>query len=154
MTSRRQQIVDEVKERLALITTANEYAPGHNFETDLGLSLSEWRTEAFAEEELPGINLRDESESVTYKDKHSGSVMRQLNVVADLVFKETDVSATLARKGLADVERAVAVDPTWGGRARLTIMRESRLMTDDKGNWLGGARVALTVEYFTRPWEP
>jgi hypothetical protein len=148
MSSRRQQLIDAIKIRFAAITTANGY------ETNLGNSLDEWRTEAFEPSELPGINLRDESEPVTYANKNSGSVLRKLNVVADLVFQETDLSATLARSGLADVEAAIAVDPTWGGLAKLTIQDESRLMTDERGRWLGGARIAFTIEYFTSPFTP
>ena len=146
MSSRRQQIVDAIKTRFTAITVANGYV------TNLGNSLDEWRTTPFTEEELPGINLRDEVEPVSYASKLSGSVQRQLNIVADLILKETDCSATLARAGLADVERAIAVDPTWGGLARLTIMKESRLMTDDKGMWLGGARIAFTIEYYSKPF--
>jgi hypothetical protein len=148
MSSRRQQIIDAVKARFATITPENDY------ETNLGNSLDEWRTEAFDDSELPGINLRDESEPVTYASKQSGSVLRQLNIVADLIFKEADCSATLARAGLAEVEKAIAVDPTWGSLAKLTIMNVSRLMTDDKGMWLGGAQIAFTIEYFTAPFNP
>jgi hypothetical protein len=148
MSSRRQQIVDAVKTRFAAITVENE------FDTNLGNSLHEWRTEQFEDSELPGINLRDESEPVSYASKSSGSVLRQLKIGADLVFQEEDVSASLARAGLADVERAIALDPSWGGLARLTIMNESRLMTDERGIWLGGARITFTIEYFTKPFEP
>jgi hypothetical protein len=148
MSSRRQQIIDAIKTRLTAITTVGGYV------TNLGNSLDEWRTTPFSEEELPGINLKDISEPVTYASRNSGSVLRQLNVIADLVFKETDCSATLARAGLADVETAIAVDPTWGSLARQTIMSESRLMTDENGLWLGGSRISFTVEYFTKPFTP
>jgi hypothetical protein len=148
MSSRRQQIINAIKTRFAAITAGDTYA------TSLGNSLDEWRTTPFEEAELPGINLKDISEPVTYASKNSGSVLRQLNVIADLVFKEADCSATLARAGLADVEKAIAVDPMWGGLAARTLMTESRLMTDENGLWLGGARVAFTVEYFTKPFTP
>jgi hypothetical protein len=151
LPGKRQQIVDAVKERFALITTANGY------QTDIGLKQTEWNPGPKGADpeadELPGHDIRDEVETTAIKDKNSGSYDRELEIVVIAELKEADASATLARKALEDMIKAVSVDPTWGSLARRTIPLEEDINVDELGQRIGAARLKFKVEYSRRPWE-
>lgn len=151
MPGKRQQIVNAVKTRFAAITTANGY------QTDIGLKQTEWNPGPKGADpeadELPGHDIRDEVETTAIKDKNSGSYDRELEIVVIAELKEADASATLARKALEDMIKAVSVDPTWGSLARRTIPLEEDINVDELGQQIGAARLKFKVEYSRRPWE-
>ncbi len=151
MPGKRQQIVDAVKTRLALITTANGY------QTDIGLKQTEWNPGPKGADpeadELPGHDIRDEVETTEVKDKNSGTFDRALEIVVIAELKEAGPGATLARKALEDLIKAVGVDPTWGGLARRTLPVEDDINVDELGQQIGAARLRFKVEYSRRPWE-
>lgn len=151
MPGKRQQIVDKVKERFALISLANGY------QTDIGLKQTEWNPGPKGADpeadELPGHDIRDEVETTAIKDKNAGSYDRELEFVVIAEHKEADASATLARKALEDMIKAVNVDPTWGSLARRTIPLEEDINVDELGQQIGAARLKFKVEYSRRPWE-
>ncbi|HEX8773258.1 MAG TPA: hypothetical protein VF735_06595 [Pyrinomonadaceae bacterium] len=144
--SRRQQIIDAMKTRFSAITTAGGYA------TNIGNQVHEWRTTEIPADGLPAQSLRDPVDEVTLPDKDSLMHRHHLNVILDLVIQESAEQATEARKALADVVKAIGVDPTWGGLAARTLPRREQIMTDAQGNWLGGARMEFVVEYDTMGW--
>lgn len=151
MPGKRQQIVDAVKARFALITTANGY------QTDIGLKQTEWNPgpKGADEEadELPGHDIRDEVETTPVKDKNSGTYDRELEIVVIAELREPGPGATLARKALEDMIKAVGVDATWGGLARRSVPIEDDINVDELGQWIGAARLRFKVEYSRRPWE-
>jgi hypothetical protein len=151
LPGKRQQIVNAVKERFALITTANGY------QTDIGLKQTEWNPGPKGADpeadELPGHDIRDEVETTVVKDKNAGSYDRELEIVVIAELKEADATATLARKALEDMIKAVSVDPTWGSLARRTIPLEEDINVDELGQQIGAARLKFKVEYSRRPWE-
>jgi hypothetical protein len=151
MPGKRQQIIDKVKERFALITIANGY------QTDIGLKQTEWNPGPKGADpeadELPGHDIRDEVETTAVKDKNAGTYDRELEIVAIAELKEANASATLARKALEDMIKAVSVDPTWGSLARRTIPLEEDINVDELGQQIGAARLKFKVEYSRRPWE-
>jgi hypothetical protein len=151
LPGKRQQIVNAVKARFALITIANGY------QTDIGLKQTEWNPGPKGADpeadELPGHDIRDEVETTVVKDKNAGSYDRELEIVAIAELKEADASATLARKALEDMIKAVSVDPTWGSLARRTIPLEEDINVDELGQQIGAARLKFKVEYSRRPWE-
>lgn len=148
---RRQQIVDAVKARLALISVANGY------QTDVGLKQTEWNPGPKGADpeadELPGHDIRDEVETTNVKDKNSGTFDRELEIVVIAELKEEDATATLARRALEDLIKAVGVDQTWGGLARRTLPVEDDINVDELGQQVGAARLRFKVEYSRRPWE-
>lgn len=148
---KRQQIVDAVKNRFAGITTASGY------QTDIGLKQTEWNPGPKGADpeadELPGHDIRDEVETTVVKDKNSGNYDRELEIIVVAELKETDATATLARKALEDMIKAVGVDPTWGGLARRTVPMEDDINVDELGQQIGAARLRFKVEYSRRPWE-
>jgi hypothetical protein len=144
--SRRQQIITAMTTRFKAITTANGYA------TNIGLQFHEWRTSELPQDGLPAQTLRDPVDEVTLPDKDSLMHRHHLTIILDLVIGEAAEQATEARKALADVVKAIGVDPTWGGLAARTLPRREQIMTDAQGNWLGGARMEFVVEYDTKGW--
>lgn len=151
MPGKRQQIVDAVKARFALITTANGY------QTDIGLKQTEWnpgpRGADPEAEELPSHDIRDEDETPEIKDKNSGTYSRSLEIVALGYVRETADGAALTRKALEDMIKAVGVDPTWGGLARRTLPDTDGIAVDSLGQRVGVAHLKFKVEYSRRPWE-
>ncbi|MDQ1610335.1 MAG: hypothetical protein QOG00_266 [Pyrinomonadaceae bacterium] len=146
MSNMRQEIVKKVLARMRLIRTENDYV------TEIGASVHEHRTEALQEHELPALIVRDGTDEITYREKQSGAHHHSLPFTIDVVCQETDVNAEVARKALADVMKAIGVDPRWGGVAKQSLPKSASVITDKEGNWLGGARVEFTVEYQTAAW--
>lgn len=151
MPGRRQQIVDAIKLRLAGVTVANGY------QTDIGLKQTEWHPGPKGADpeadELPGHDVRDEVETAAVNNKNSGVYDRGLEIVVIAELREPGPGATLARKALEDLIKAVGVDPTWGGLARRTLPMEEDVNVDELGLQIGAARLRFKVEYSRRPWE-
>lgn len=150
---RRQQIIDAVKARFALISTANGY------QTECGMRLTEWHPgpkDASADaDQLPGLDLRDAVEKAVVGDRvnrNSGLVERRLRLAVIAELREADATAAEARKAQADVERAIGVDQTWGGLAKYSVPVEADIVVDEKGQRVSGARVIFDVVYFRAPW--
>ncbi len=154
MPNRRQKLVDALRVRFEAITPANDY------ETEVGNSVHEWRSEKLSEDDdalMPALLFRDDLVETPLPDKNTGSWKHLLRVTVDIVIGEDAEQATEARKALADVVKAIGVDPLWkdpdgNELAERTIPGDERIMTDKEGNWLGGARLEFTIEYFTVPW--
>jgi hypothetical protein len=151
MAGKRQQIVNAVKARFAAITAANGY------QTDIGSKQTEWNPGPKGADpeadELPGHDIRDEIETTVVRDKNSGTYDRELEIVVIAELREVDSTATLARRALEDMIKAVGVDPTWGGLARRTVPVEDDINVDELGQQIGAARLRFKVEYSRRPWE-
>jgi hypothetical protein len=108
--SLRQQAIDAVKERFALILVANDYA------TNIGQTILEWQQTSVEDASLPLMIVRDEVEkTIIPESKNAGTYTRQLEITVDVVLAEADATATGARLALGDVINAVGVDDKWGG---------------------------------------
>lgn len=151
MPGKRQQIVEAVKARFAGITTVSGY------QTNIGLKQTEWNPGPKGADpeadELPGHDIRDEVETTVVRDKNSGTYDRELEIIVVAELREADATATLARRALEDMIKAVGVDPTWGGLARRTVPVEDDINVDELGQQIGAARLRFKVEYSRRPWE-
>jgi hypothetical protein len=150
VSSKRQLIVDAVKARLATIKTTGGY------QTNIGNNVKEWLLTSLEESELPAVTLADgvEKTIIPAEGKNSGLYTRQLPFAANLVLAESDATATLARKAIADVITCIGKDDTWGGLARRTLPDTDDLTVDSEGQRIGGARITFIVEYGRKHWEP
>lgn len=145
--SQRQQIFTAVKTRFAAIQMANGY------QTNIGAKLTEWHLTPKEGGELDGLDLRDETETTSLPDSRNSSLYtRQLQITAIAEVVEANDTATRARLALADIIRAIGVDPTWGGLARHTLPVEEEITVDGEGQRIGGARITFVVEYGRKPW--
>jgi hypothetical protein len=148
VSSKRDQIFAAVKARFATITVAAGY------QTDIGANVLEWQLTALDNGQLPASLLSDPvEETSTEGSKNSATYTRLLTIVAQLVLAETDATATMARKALADVIKAIGTDDKWGGLARRTLPKKDELVVDSESARIGGARIEFIVEYSRAPWE-
>jgi hypothetical protein len=151
--SRRQKLVEAVKARLAAIKVADGYR------TDVGLKQHEWLGRKLADDELPAHIVRDGEAKPVFDDarKDASKLKWSLPFVIDLVFKEGAATVVDARKGIADVHQAVGVDEKWKVGAEYlaarTVPDGDQVMADKEGNFLSGARVKFSIEYYLDRWE-
>lgn len=146
--SKRQLIFDAVKTRFAGILIANGY------QTNVGANLTEWHLTPKEPADLPGLDLRDEVEkTIIPEQKNAGVYERRLKITAIGELLEAADTAAGARLVLADMIKAVGVDPTWGGLARRTLPDTDDVTVDEEGARTGAARLTFHVEYSRKPWE-
>lgn len=147
--SKRQQIVDAVKSRFAAISVANGYL------TEIGAQQTEWHTTPKEPDQLPGHDIRDETEKAETPEtgRNAAILTRYLEftVIAEIV--ETTDTAVNARKALADMIKAIGVDQTWNGLARRTLPIEESVLVDGEGQRIGAARLKMQIEYGRRAWD-
>ncbi|MFA6148662.1 MAG: hypothetical protein WC899_10690 [bacterium] len=138
---RRQEIVDAIRARVALIRTANGY------DTDLGAHVFEWKVTAFSEGELPGLCFRDTEQTVA---ELTGGV-RNASLTVEFILGAAAGTATpsIVRQGIGDVVRAIDSDPTWGGLAWDTAIQSDEMFMDHDGKLTGLAKVTAIVKYQT-----
>jgi hypothetical protein len=105
----RQQLVDEIKRRLAQIQTAAGY------ETDLGSGPIEEMPVQFQEEEMPALGVLDLIDTVRQDYALEKRVFNELSMQVR-IFLQRETSAALTRKMIADVKRALITDPASGER--------------------------------------
>lgn len=147
MSSKRQQIIDEIRSRATTILTRN----GYSF--DAGNNVKEWQTTPLSQQELPAILIRDEIEETDAVNPNSGLYDRKLRIQIDLVLAEKDQSATNARKALTDLITFVGKDPKWNSLARRSMPNADSIAVDEEGQRVSGAKIEFTVEYGRKPWE-
>jgi hypothetical protein len=147
--SDRQTLVDRILARFALITTGNGY------QTNVGAKVREWQTTPLDENELSTILVRDPIASVRpdpngpNSSKHTWAQQ----IIVDVVLPESGQNAVEARKAIADINKAVGVDQTWGGLARRSEQVNEKVMLDKPGGRVGGAQVIFNVITSRKPWE-
>ena len=142
--SRRQELVAAVLARFKGIRIADGY------ETNLGLNVSEWRTDPMQEGEKDLLNLRDTVSPILEEDT-IGAHTHNLTVEVDLL-SVNETPATQYRKMIADVIKAIGVDLTWGGLAEHTEPGAEELVVEQASRKVIGGLVRFTVIYSTARW--
>lgn len=149
MANDRQTLVDRILARFATITIANGYL------TNVGAKVKEWQTTPLDETELTTLLVRDTIASVRpdpngpNSSKHTWTQQ----IIVDAVLQESAQNAVEARKTISDINKAVAVDQTWGGLARRSEQVNEKLMLDKSGARVAGVQVIFNVITSRRPWE-
>lgn len=153
--SKRQRLVDAIVARFETVLTTGGYR------TDAGQLVETFRSNPFTTDEMPAISVREglEQYGKTGPDNQGQSVagggfFRRLPFTVDLVIAEGEADPVLARAALADAEEAIGKDSRWGGLAIRTVPRGAAIVTDERGNWIGGARLEFEVHYTTDEWSP
>jgi hypothetical protein len=143
--SKRQRITDAVKTGFEAILTENGY------NSDLGESVHEWRSRAFAESELPAAVLRDLGETaVAAVGVHEHS----LTMEAEIVLSGHELPAEI-RALIADVTACIGADVTWGGLAEATYPPDDEAIAIEQANrQIAGVRIRFVIEYTTEPFNP
>lgn len=140
--SLRQQIVSAIDTRLKTILISGGY------ETNAGNNVYEFWSIALEDSELPAIIWRDGAEDTELLV--STTQDRRMTVELTLQAVGTTAPATL-RKVIADVEKAMLVDYTWGGLAIFTspVDISDTFDMDHQERRIGVCRARFTVLYRT-----
>ena len=144
----RQSIINAIDARLKTITIANSY------ETDLGRNVFEHRTTALGDSELPGINFRDVGCDVSEEDVAIGQHGYELIMEAEILVKEGSTTAVQIRKMIADVIKAIGVDPRWGNLAVRTSPVSDSLKFEQSEKIIAGALLTFPIIFRTNKFNP
>src|SRR3990172_8463350 len=136
--SKRQQIMTAIDTRLKLITVTNGY------ETNAGNNIYEFWDIALEDDELPAIIWRDGAED----SELLVNTTQDRTMTVELVLQALGVTApAILRKLIADVEKAIAVDNTWGGLVIFTSVMNvvDTFDVEHKDRRIGACRTRFTV---------
>ena len=120
-TTSRQQIVDELKRRLATIdSSADPLASGYQFQTDIGKNgVDEWATN-YNEQQLASaegkgrISVFDTNRTRAEKDSHDAGTVSATLEIQTRCYHLRDTTPAEARQHLSDMAQAVITDPDTG----------------------------------------
>jgi hypothetical protein len=144
MSISRQDIINAVNTQAALITVANGY------HTELGSNLSEWKTNAIPNGKDLWLDVRDGTEEPTGEATQGGGTVADyyLHVTFILFFKSGETIENV-RKGIADVYKAIGVDPKWGlpNVVHDTLDDGNDIMMSQDEYKVGDAEVRVRIHY-------
>ena len=140
--SKRQQIMTAIDTRLKLITVTNGY------ETNAGNNVYEFWDVALEDDELPAIIWRDGAEDSDLLV----NTTQDRTLTVELILQTLGATApAILRKLIADVEKAILVDNTWGGLVIFTSVMNviDTFDVEHKDRRIGACRTRFTVLYRT-----
>ena len=121
------------------------------YKTNLGSHIFGWRdleNNPFQASELPGINLRDD---IAETSVHSTAKMYH---VMPIKMDIATISPEEMRKALADIEKAMHTDRTWGNLASHTDLLSDESVVEQKENKYFRTSIIMEVQYFTAIGDP
>ena len=142
--SKRQQIFDAVVARMNLIKTSGGY--------ETNPKVFGWHAPEFEEGDLADgvLNVKDPTEEgeegLIQPHTHDKKLQFEVEFA---VGKATDLTIVpvQARKIVADINMAIAVDRAWGGLARKTSPVSSEIEVEHAGKVVCGGKATFTIEY-------
>jgi hypothetical protein len=139
----RQDIIDAIDTRMKAILITGGY------ETNIGQNVFDWRAEPLEEDDLPALIYRDlsvETEVVSF------ATFVHKMVFSIMVACASSTPMTTIRKIIADIDKAVGVDHTWGGLALMTerISDESGVEINERK--YAGCQIVFNVIFRTLAW--
>lgn len=140
----RQRIISSMDTRFKTILVTNGY------QTDIGKHVFWWKKTPFAQADLPGMNCRDRRQTKSFG---AGIYDNFLTVEIEAGVSGM-VSTEDLRKILADIEKAIAIDETWGQLAGTTEIEDDEMNLEEDEQRIAGARMILRVEYTTLRGDP
>jgi hypothetical protein len=143
-TSVRESIVSSIITRLETILTANGY------ETNLGSNVFDWKVTDVQESELPCVIVKDTSEDV---ETRGGNHLHRLQI--ELEAKAPGVDRSIPRKIIADVQKAIGVDPNFDNQVYKTEPVENETLSLEQQNKVFSSIVIkFIVNYSTLAFQP
>ena len=133
----RQRIVDAIDTRFKAILTSGGY------QTNIGNKVFWWKDTPLQISDLPGMNCKDNS-----PDKSLGCGVE--DVILPISIEAATSGSTTAvdlRKIVADLEKAIGVDETWGGLAQATDLKEEGIFIQQNENKVGLVNLTMVIEY-------
>jgi hypothetical protein len=150
-TSIRQQLIDAVVARMALIRSTSSY------QTDIGANVRVWHPAAFGGAEFHGVNIMDVEE--TTEDQVTRHQDHKLMMVLDVHAKQGVDTAAYLRNAIADIWAAIGTDRYWTVNSvrladRGTQPMSSKMLVDQAGKIIGVARIQFQIGYRTAAFNP
>lgn len=147
MASIRQQIMANIKSRFGGITVVGGY------QTNIGLNVSEWKDNPWAQDIVSGVDIRD-PECVGSVDAYPTHTFRLSVKVMAFAKAGATTAAEIRDKTLADINKAIKVDTSWGNLAINTEPPSDSIIVEQADKILGGVEVTFVVVFRTRAWDP
>lgn len=143
--SRRQRIIDE----LISIFEKNTKAYGHK--TNLGSNVFQWKTTDFQEVDLPGMNLRDTTETIEVKGlNHYYTLLIEIEAKV-----QASTSTTIAREVVADIMTIIGQNYTLDGLVVNIRPVENELLDFEKvAKRFGTISMTFEIQYITKAFQP
>lgn len=132
----RQRIITAIDTRLKAILVTGGY------KTNLGNHIFEWKTDPFQASDVDGLTYRDPTEQ-----RELGCGVYDLTLPLEIEIAST--TPAQIRKCLADLEKAVYVDETWGGLVFDTDIDTSELKVEKKEHLYSASKIVLNIYYRT-----
>ena len=133
----RQRIVNAIDTRFKAILVTGGY------ETNIGSHVFWWKDSPMQISDLPGMNCKDNS-----PDKELGcGVEDHVLPIAIEAATSGSTTPTDLRKIIADIEKAIGVDETWGGLAQATDLKEEGISIQQNENKVGLVNLTMVIEY-------
>lgn len=142
MSSKRQQVLDAITTKLALITTGNGYSMTVK-------SVTAWRKKPLTISDLPAIIVQDMAASVDYESSGTGEITHHLAIEIGLFTNGTS-TASNCRNGMADIVKSLGPQPSLSLSfdAWLELTAHELAMEID-GDICGAGRVTLQATYIS-----
>lgn len=143
---KRTDILDAMKSRFNSIISGSG-----SYDLTLSGSVGIWRTVPLMDSEVPFVNIRDTLEEIV-DDTQGGSSgrMTQRRLTVEIEIVSPDI-ATL-RTCQKNIETAIAVDETFGGKALRTQPISSEVLASQERDGIGGIVFTVRVDYRTGRW--
>jgi len=141
----RQGIITGLKSVLSNISIVNGY------NTDIGSNVDEWRLTPYSESDLPVIEIRDESCSIT-DGRNNVDNYKTLSVTISCYDSVTATGATEMRLYIKDVLSAIGKDPQLSGNALDIDVDSTSIEGSQDSDIIFSAVVNLSVGYITNKW--
>jgi hypothetical protein len=138
----RQTIITALEARLAAIATPT-------YRTNLGLNVSTWKRNKFADNHLPAVDIRDTIDDQEVDAEDESLTRHHLQIELVIVGKSAGTSDDLIRQLIADVEQAIAVDDTFSGSALSTEPVSNEIEVEQDGVTIAGATVRIIIHFIT-----
>lgn len=138
----RQIIVDEIVKQMKEISSSN------GFYSEAGKNVFEWLEKPLDKDELPGIIIRDVSDSATDNNTISEHILK---IEVDIAVAAGKLTTWKMREVTSDVIKAFSkVEEALNFQCKFN---GSEFLLEQKDTTYGGVRVEFDVLYQSRKWE-
>ena len=144
MDSVRQQIVSAIDARLKGILISGGY------ETNAGQHVFDWRVEETEEDVLPALIYRDTTVESSV-DSFSAHAHKMTVTILALATDSTPMAEI--RKIIADVDKAIGVDHTWGNLAIMTERVGDTSEIEMAEKKYAASQITIAVTFRTVAWD-
>jgi hypothetical protein len=140
----RQQIIEALATNFGAITKA------HDFNTDSGAHVFEWKSRKWESRDLPGINIEDRKQADDDTFTEDRSLTRHtLSVTIEAACASGHDSPEEIRKITADIEKVLRLDQTLGGLVEEMSSVGNEMGVAQDESIIAGITMEIEIKYLT-----